>query len=278
MNGRRMSIGDFVDSGIPANVTDEGGKWMTPVNGKCRLTSDGIARWYNALDHEIVLSDGKAVVIGVADENDQKEVCSLFNTLAGQVNDDVFSKYVVCVDDRIRKGAVKMDINSDRINNCIAALEELVGQEEQGENIMDLLMKALADELLASYQYWVCKNLARGNGRTDAIDEFDQHCKEEMEHADKLMERIKQLGGQPIFDPADWAKVGNPWTVVSTTSVCEQLDITIKAEADAIEYYNRIIGECKGRDEVTMRLCRSIMADECEHKYDLEMLKEEFCG
>ena len=39
----------------------------------------------------------------------------------------------------------------------------------------------------------------------------------------------------------------------------------------------KIIDYCKGVDEVTMRLCRSILADECEHKYDLEMLKEEHC-
>lgn len=147
-----------------------------------------------------------------------------------------------------------------------------------GESVMDLLMRALADEWLASYQYWVCANMARGNGRTDAVAEFSQHEKEEKDHADKLMLRIKELGGRPILNPCDWAKIGNPWTVVETTGVCEQLAITIKAEEDAIAYYNKVIDCCRGVDEVSMRLCRSILADECEHLYDLQMLLEEFCG
>ena len=167
-----------------------------------------------------------------------------------------------------------------KIQNLVEAMENLVAENakqsgKSQDEVVRLLVKALADEWLSSYQYWVCKNLARGAGRVDAIQEFDQHEKDEKEHADKLMLRIKELGGKPIFDPAEWASIGNPWTVVMTSDVKSQLQITIKAEADAIAYYEKIINYCKGLDEVTMRLCRSILADECEHKYDLEMLLEE---
>ena len=173
-------------------------------------------------------------------------------------------------------------INAGDIGKYIEALDGLVaeksGKDDRNEDeVVKMLIKALADEWLSVYQYWVCKNLARGEGRTDAIEEFDQHEKEEKEHADKLMLRIKELGGKPIFNPNEWQALGNPWTEVNTTNVCEQLTITIKAEADAIAYYEKIIDYCKGVDEVTMRLCRSILTDECEHKYDLEMLKEEHC-
>ena len=174
------------------------------------------------------------------------------------------------------------EITAGEIDKYIEALEGIVNEnqtktDKNEEGVVKMLIKALADELLASYQYWVCKNLARGEGRHDAIEEFAQHEKEEKDHADKLMERIKQLGGKPIFNPNEWQVLGNPWTEVNTESVCEQLSITIKAEEDAIAYYEKMIDYCKGIDEVTMRLCRSILADECEHKYDLEMLKEEHC-
>ena len=97
-------------------------------------------------------------------------------------------------------------INAGDIGKYIEALEGLVAEKtgEAGRNedeVVKMLVKALADEWLSVYQYWVCKNLARGEGRTDAIEEFDQHEKEEKEHADKLIERIKQLGGKPIFNP-----------------------------------------------------------------------------
>lgn len=174
-------------------------------------------------------------------------------------------------------------ITAGEIDKYIEALEGLVDerQSKDGKNeetVVKMLIKALADEWLASYQYWVCKHLARGNGRCDAIAEFEQHEKDEKEHAEKLMLRIKELGGTPIFNPNEWQSLGNPWTEVNSSNVCEELDITIKAEADAIAFYEKMIEYCKGVDEVTMRLARGILADECEHKYDLEMLKEEFCG
>ena len=175
------------------------------------------------------------------------------------------------------------EITAGEIDKYIEALEGLVDENtakngKSEEEVVKMLIKALADEWLASYQYWVCKHLARGNGRCDAIDEFEQHEKEEKEHAEKIMLRIKELGGTPIFNPNEWQSLGNPWTEVNSSSVCEELDITIKAEADAIAYYEKMIDYCKGVDEVTMRLIRGILSDECEHKYDLEMLKEEFCG
>lgn len=171
---------------------------------------------------------------------------------------------------------------ASKLDSFIEEMEALVNESsdevknEQG--VLNMLMTALADEWLASYQYWVCKNLVRGTGRVDTISEFDQHFKDEMEHADKLMLRIKELGGKPIFNPADWVNYANPWTEVNTESACAQLDITIKAEEDAIAYYEKMIKYCRGFDEITMRLCRSILSDEAEHLYDLQMLKEEICG
>ena len=61
-----------------------------------------------------------------------------------------------------------------------------------------LLYTALADELLAAYQYWVCKNLSRGEGKFDVDPEFEQHAKEEMEHAAQLkvpLEADTNVGG-----------------------------------------------------------------------------------
>jgi bacterioferritin len=157
----------------------------------------------------------------------------------------------------------------------IAEDEKKEEKSKKDDNILEMLNKALADEWLAAYQYWVCLHLVRGEGRSDVMPEFEQHYKDEMEHVEKLMLRIKELGGTPITSPSSWIEMANPWTEVKTTEAEEQLDITIKAEADAIAYYEEIIKACKNVDEVTMRLCRSILSDESEHLYDLQMLKEE---
>lgn len=139
-----------------------------------------------------------------------------------------------------------------------------------------LLYTALADELLASYQYWVCKNLSRGEGKFDVDPEFEQHEKEEKEHADKIMERLKQLGGAPIPDPKDWTKFSNPWDVVDFRDVKRQLEITMNAEQAAIDFYSDSIEQLRGKDEVTLKLFRNILVDEEEHLYDLKELYAEF--
>ncbi len=164
-----------------------------------------------------------------------------------------------------------------------ACMDDLYENRTDGEcsadsEIIALLETALADEWLAAYQYWTCKNLARGEGRADSVDEFDQHFKEELEHADKIMLRLNELGGRPISDPSCWKASANPWTAVETSDVCRQLDITRKAEEDAIAYYTECIRKCRDAgDEVTKRLFQQILAEECEHKYDLEMLIGEHC-
>lgn len=139
-----------------------------------------------------------------------------------------------------------------------------------------LLYTALADELLASYQYWVCKNLSRGEGKFDVDPEFEQHCEEEMSHANTIMERLKQLGGAPIPDPKDWTKFSNPWDVVNFRDVEKQLEITMKAEQTAINFYSKALSQLKDVDEVTYKIFQNILMDEEEHLYDLKELYTQF--
>lgn len=183
-------------------------------------------------------------------------------------------------DNNYKSKGEKMKKKASDISKYVEALEKMVNedtnnQEKTTEEIVKMLVKALADEWLAAYQYWVCKNLSRGQGKTDADQEFDQHFQEELAHADKLMFRIKELGGKPIFNPEEWLVLGNPWVEVTTSNVKEQLAITIKAEKDAIAYYESIIQYVRGFDEVTLKVIREILSDETEHAYDLEMLFEE---
>lgn len=144
--------------------------------------------------------------------------------------------------------------------------------EESSKISLKLLYIALADELLAWYQYWTCFNSSQGKGRSDANPEFDQHAKEEMEHANLIMERIKQLGGVPFNNPCDWEKNGNPWKPVETRNVTEQLKMTIEAEETAIRFYSNAIKAVKEFDSTTHRLFRKLLADEQEHLYDLQQL------
>ena len=97
---------------------------------------------------------------------------------------------------------------------------------DERNTVMAYLNKALADELLAWYQYWVCRNLSRGPGKFDVDPEFEEHMKEEWNHVTWVMDRIKQLGGVPYTNPDQWIPNASPWPEVTESSVKAQLDKT----------------------------------------------------
>lgn len=143
------------------------------------------------------------------------------------------------------------------------------------EKSLALLYTALSDEILATYQYWTALHSSRGEGKQDADPEYDAHFKEEWEHAEKIMERIKQLGGNPIPNPEDLKSFANPWTAISTRSVREQEKIFMIAELNASKFYKNALEQVKDSDPATHKIFKEILEQELEHLYDM---KELFCS
>ena len=83
----------------------------------------------------------------------------------------------------------------------------LVG--EKVEQVIEMLNKALADEWLAYYQYWIGAKVAVGPMRGAVTVELEEHATEELGHALLLVERILQLGGTPLLSPEDWYDATN---------------------------------------------------------------------
>ena len=83
---------------------------------------------------------------------------------------------------------------------------KIVGNAKE---IVEMLNKALADEWLAYYQYWVGALVAKGPMRPNVQAELNEHAGDELKHAGMLAERIIQLGGTPILDPHDFGKHSN---------------------------------------------------------------------
>ncbi len=66
------------------------------------------------------------------------------------------------------------------------------------------LNAALSEEWLAYYQYWIGGLIVEGAMRADLQKEVEEHAQEEFNHAKMLAERIIQLEGTPVLDPAQW--------------------------------------------------------------------------
>ncbi|MEM3362321.1 MAG: ferritin-like domain-containing protein [Candidatus Anstonellaceae archaeon] len=140
---------------------------------------------------------------------------------------------------------------------------------------IELLNKALADEWLAFYQYWVGALVVEGPLRPEVQKELEEHAKEEFEHANMLANRIIQLGGEPILNFSDLQKFSNcGYDEPKDFHVLKILDQNIKGEQCAIDYYAKILESLKG-DPITYNLVRKILEDEVEHEQDLEDLKRD---
>src|SRR5215510_16159982 len=69
------------------------------------------------------------------------------------------------------------------------------------ETVLRILNEALATEIVCVLRYKRHYYLAPGIHAGAVVDEFLQHATEEQEHADRIAERITQLGGEPDFQP-----------------------------------------------------------------------------
>ena len=153
------------------------------------------------------------------------------------------------------------------------------GREIVGMDVNELikeLNKALADEWLAYYQYWIGAKVAVGQMRNAVVEELEEHAEEELEHAGMLVERILQLGGTPLLDPADWYKETNcKYEIPSDPKVKVLLVQNIRGEQCAIEVYNKLAKMTRDVDPITYNMVLEILEDEVEHEEDLEALLED---
>ena len=150
----------------------------------------------------------------------------------------------------------------------------LVGKD--ADKIVELLNKALADEWLAYYQYWIGAKVAAGPMRGAVTMELEEHATEELGHALMLVERILQLGGTPLLAPQDWYEATNCGYEAPEDSYVEVLLAqNIQGEQCAIEVYKKLVDFTKDVDPVTYEMSLQIMTDEIVHEEDLQALQQD---
>ncbi len=144
------------------------------------------------------------------------------------------------------------------------------------DELISLLNKALSDEWLAYYQYWIGSKVVKGPTKDAVIAELVQHATEELAHADMIALRIVQLGGTPVLEPKEWYNLTNcGYDVPSDPFVRQILEQNIKGERCAIETYNRLMAIVKDTDPITYNMILTIISQEVEHEEDLQGLLED---
>jgi bacterioferritin len=151
---------------------------------------------------------------------------------------------------------------------------EILGMD--AEQLIELLNKALADEWLAYYQYWIGAKVAKGPMRGAVTVELEEHATEELGHALLLVDRILQLGGTPLLAPEDWYKMTNCGYETPDDAYVEVLlKQNIAGEQCAIGVYKALADLTKDKDPVTYEMALQIMTDEIMHEEDLQALQED---
>ena len=124
--------------------------------------------------------------------------------------------------------------------------------------VIEYLNKALRHELTAINQYWLHYRLLDNWGLESLAKQWRKESIEEMEHADKLVDRIIFLDGFPNMQVLDPLHIGQ--------NVKEILDCDLKAEISARTLYEEAATHCHGaRDYVTRDLFEKLMKDEEDH-------------
>ena len=147
------------------------------------------------------------------------------------------------------------------------------------DDYFELLNKAVAAEISAILQYIIQHekasflSLRKKNTPMEAIQDSNKTgvvsdllktiALQEMEHLERISERIYLLGGECVYNPDPLPKVGD--------TADDFLKLDHKAEDEAMVLYRQIIDEAfKRGDTTTRRIFEEIMIEEDEHYWTFD--------
>lgn len=134
------------------------------------------------------------------------------------------------------------------------------------EKSIELLNKAIADELTAVHQYMYFHFHCDDQGYDLLAGLFKQTAIEEMMHIEQLAERILFLKGEVEMEASD--------KVRKVHDVKEMLEMATAMEESSARDYNLWANECSANaDSVSKKLFEALVEDEERHgdQYDVEM-------
>lgn len=165
----------------------------------------------------------------------------------------------------------RLVLDVDAINAARRSLDDGAVTPSYGpwrQDIIQLLNDSLATELVCVLRYKRHHFTAAGLSSPRIAEEFLVHAHEEAAHADRLAQRIVQLGGMPDFSPDSLSKRSHA-AYDESTDLKAMIKANLIAERVAIEAYSQIITLIGDKDSSTRRLLEDILSDEQEHADEL---------
>jgi bacterioferritin len=107
--------------------------------------------------------------------------------------------------------------------------------------------------------------------------EFLEHAQQEHEHANKIAERIVQLGGEPDLNPDTLTQRAHA-EYKPGNDLRDMVKENLIAERIAIDSYREMINYIGDRDTTTKRILEHVLAQEEEHADDMKDLLDGWIG
>ena len=157
------------------------------------------------------------------------------------------------IQEAIKQGAITREYRADA-KKMIQALNGLRSTE-----VMSYLQ-------YMQHQYMAVSLLSPGMKA-----EFQAHATQELDHANRLAERIQQLGGVPIYDPKEIAQKAASAGVTPEqgATLTEMVTEDLILERQQIEAYSALVREIDDRDLVSRQMLIGILAETEKHASEL---------
>ncbi len=148
------------------------------------------------------------------------------------------------------------------------------GYKADRATVVKVLNEALATEIVCVLRYKRHYYMASGINAQSVAAEFLEHANEEQGHADRIAERITQLGGAPNLSPEGLLTRSHS-DYVEGDDLVDMIKENLVAERIAIDSYRDIVNYLGTADPTTRRIMEEILAVEEEHAEDMSTLLEE---
>lgn len=139
------------------------------------------------------------------------------------------------------------------------------------QHVIQELNRLRATELASYLQYKQHAYMAVSLLSPGLKQDFQAHAEVELEHADRLGERIQQLGGIPIFNPGELgAKAAEEGVRPRQGATLQDMVIeNLMLERQQVATYTTLIRELGDSDLITRQLLLQILADTEQHASEL---------
>jgi bacterioferritin len=141
--------------------------------------------------------------------------------------------------------------------------------------LLEDLNQALAGETLAAIRYMYLSKIATGINSPPLAKLLQEIGREEWVHASNFMGRIIQLGGVPVFRPAELEKRSfQPYSEPPRrgNDLRALVKDGLKLERASIEFFQKLALKTRDIDLVTYKMAMDVMAEEAGDEQKLAAL------